>query len=110
MHHYRLPDVPFSPGSETSGYPPRLNDTESTMTRESAAEPLIPSQLDDEEVVFDAEEETQTQARGKGKGKERDVGEWIPYAHRDIKPGYVPLSSWFGRLLIWEGQEHYDRG
>jgi hypothetical protein len=56
------------------------------MTLESAAEPLIQSQLDDEDVVFDADEETQTDARGKGKARET-VGELIPYAHRDIKPG-----------------------
>lgn len=97
MHQYRLPSVPFTTGQpSSSGYPPRpTNDSKSMMTLESAAEePLIQSQLDDEDVVFDADEESQTEARGKGKGKARETaGELIPYAHRDIKPGYVCLLS-----------------
>lgn len=73
------------------------------MTRDTAAaEPLIPSHLDadddddeDDVVVFDAEEEAQAAAkvRGKGKGKARDVGEWIPYAHRDVKPGNIMIAD-----------------
>lgn len=108
MHRYRLPSVPFSSGtdktSSTTSYPPQpkltvdtafhddlepnANDAVSTTTLESAV-PLIQSQLDDEDVLFDGEEEMETaeRARDKGKGKGKDMGDMIPYAHRDIKPG-----------------------
>lgn len=56
--------------------------------------PLIRSQMDGDEgeeglgneVVFDGDEEI-----GGGRGVEsREKGEIVPYAHRDIKPGWVP--------------------
>jgi hypothetical protein len=50
---------------------------------------LIQSQLDDEDVLFDEDEEMETaeRSRDKGKGKAKETGDMIPYAHRDIKPG-----------------------
>ena len=109
MHRYRLPSVPFSSGPDessggSSSYPPQpkltvdtafhddlepsAGDAVSTTTAESAG-PLIQSQLDDDDVLFDGEEEMETadRSRGKGKGKGKDMGDMIPYAHRDIKPG-----------------------
>jgi hypothetical protein len=108
MHRYRLPSVPFSSStdesSSTSSYPPQpkltvdtafhddlepnASDAVSTTTAESAV-PLIQSQLDDEDVLFDEDEEMETaeRSRDKGKGKAKETGDMIPYAHRDIKPG-----------------------
>lgn len=109
MHRYRLPSVPFSSGLDepsggSSSYPPQpkltvdaafhddlepnAGDAVSTTTAESAV-PLIQSQLDDDDVLFDGEEEMETadRSRDKGKGKGKDTGDMIPYAHRDIKPG-----------------------
>lgn len=60
MHQYRLPAV-------TASYPP---------TRDDDHEHLLGNQP---ELVFDAPEDEPGQE-----------GELVPYAHRDIKPGWVP--------------------
>lgn len=60
MHRYRLPSV-------QSTYPP---------TREGDNDPLISGPA---EPVFDHDEEV----------AQAEEGEMIPYAHRDIKPGWV---------------------
>jgi serine/threonine kinase 16 len=104
MHKYRLPDIPQSAGAEsehpfsnpsTASYPPKSKLDVPTLERgesSNALEPLI----DKGQVVFDGDEELvdeqneRSSRPDKGKGKATDeggIGELIPYAHRDIKPG-----------------------
>ena len=68
MHQYRLPSIPIS------SYPPATTDDHSPLITGGPPEP-----------VFDGDEEMGIGA-GAGQGHE---GEMVPYAHRDIKPGYV---------------------
>ena len=68
MHQYRLPSIPIS------SYPPAATDDHSPLIKGGPPEP-----------VFDGDEEMGIGA-GAGQGQE---GEMVPYAHRDIKPGYV---------------------
>lgn len=54
---------------------------------EGVAEPLMTAG----EVVFDGDEEVD--------GGEGERGDVVPYAHRDIKPGYVHYPSLEGRRV-----------
>jgi hypothetical protein len=104
MHKYRLPNIPQLSGADsenpfsnpsTASYPPKSKLDVPTLERgesSNALEPLI----NDGQVVFDGDEELVDEQneratrpdKGKGRAKDDDdLGELIPYAHRDIKPG-----------------------
>ena len=71
---------------EDSRFPQAEGDAEGGYSYDGPSQPLVnKTRPDENEVVFDGDEELEHEAGPSS-------GEVVPYAHRDLKPGYVSVS------------------